>query len=93
MTPEEKKELEELKAWKQSLESSNSIPLDIQQSFTDRFLKNLLLSSSKTVASETNSRSVNESGSSSYTITGAAPMDGFKLYNDGGTPIYIPYYL
>lgn len=31
-----KKEIEELKAWKKSLESSHSIPLEIDQAFRDR---------------------------------------------------------
>ena len=38
MTPQElQKQIDELKAWKQSLEKSYSIPLNIDQAFKDRF--------------------------------------------------------
>jgi hypothetical protein len=89
MTPEEIKiKIEALEAWKAMLESSNSIPLNIQQAFTDRFLRLLLGASSK--APSTESQAVNEAGSASYSV--AKPMDGFVSYNVGGTPIFIPYY-
>lgn len=91
-----KQEIQELKTtvkklqtFNQMLQNSSSIPLAIDQSFRARFISNILLLSSKPIASAT--QSVNESGSSSYGV--AKTMDGFKLFNDGGTPIYIPYYL
>jgi len=47
MTPEEKQQLNALLMWKQSLEASNTIPLNVDQSFTRRFhlptIKNVTL--------------------------------------------------
>lgn len=37
MTPEQLQQLNELLAWKRSLESSSSIPLKVDQSFRERF--------------------------------------------------------
>lgn len=81
--------IRELKVFNEQLKMSNTIPLSIEQSFKARFISNLLSLSTKSVSTE--SQAVNEAGAGSYTV--AKPMDGFKLYNDSGTPIYIPYYL
>jgi len=40
-----KREIEELKTWKKSLEASHSIPLNIDQSFRERFLSDVVTSS------------------------------------------------
>jgi len=86
-----KKEIEELKNWKKSLESSYSIPLEIDQSFRDRFSNisaNNITTSGKVSGSE--DVGVNESGASSYSVLG--PPDAFLQLVVGGTTYYIPVY-
>lgn len=84
-----KTSINQLKVFNEMLKKSNTIPLSIEQSFRARFVSNILTTSTKTTASE--SQTVSEAGASTYSV--AKPMDGFKIYNDAGTPIYIPYYL
>lgn len=84
-----KNSIVELQTFNEQLKMPNSIPLSIEQSFRARFISNILTLSTKAVATE--SQTVSEAGASSYSV--AKPMDGFKIYNDNGTPIYIPYYL
>lgn len=84
-----KNSIVELQTFNEQLKRANSIPLSIEQSFRARFISNILTLSTKSVATE--SQTVSEAGASSYSV--AKPMDGFKIYNDAGTPIYIPYYL
>ena len=88
MTPDEKRKLNEVYQFMKNLGASFSIPVEVQQSFEDRFLKNFIGTSTKTAASET--QAVNESGAGSYSV--AKPMDGFKALNTGGTVIYLPFY-
>jgi hypothetical protein len=86
MTPEEKKQLEELVAWKKSLESSSTIPLAVDQAFKGRF--GLPKTSTKAATSE--NQAVNESGSSSYSVLG--PPNGFVEEVVDGKIKYIPTY-
>lgn len=87
-----KQEVEALKAWKRSLESSHSIPLNIDQSFRARLIKNsgsLLTTSGKSATSE--NQGVNESGALSYSVLG--PPDKYVEITIGGVVNYIPAYL
>lgn len=70
-----KRELNELKAWKKLLERSSTIPLNLDQSFKERFVKNFveMTSSSKGVTSE--NQPVDESGTDTYTVL--LPPDAF----------------
>ena len=85
-----KKELEELKAWKKSLEMSHSIPLNIDQAFRKRFIVSgtSLSTSGKDVNSE--NQSVNEAGSATYGVL--KPPDVFLVVLIGGITYYIPAY-
>jgi len=60
-----KKEVAELKAWKASLESSQSIPLNIDQAFRDRF-----------IATTTDELSISPTVFDAYTIYFTTPDDG-----------------
>lgn len=84
-----KKEIEDIKNWKRSLEMSHSIPLNIDQSFRARF-KNIggsaIEQSTKSATSE--NRTVNESGSATYDVLKAPDTFIQTLVN--GTIIYIP---
>lgn len=85
------REIQELKREMAFLSSSNTIPFNTEQAFRDRLgIQSLasLSGSTKTAASET--QSVSESGSSSYSV--AKPMDGFREFVVGGSVLYIPYY-
>lgn len=76
----------------QALESSATIPLQVEDAFRDRLKINELLTlstSTKTGASET--QAVSEAGIGAYNV--AKPMDGFKeAYDGNGAIYYIPYY-
>lgn len=63
-----KKEVAELKAWKASLEASHKIPLNIDQSFRERFLKNVISSS--------NTLTVSGGGTGATTLTGILKGNG-----------------
>jgi len=93
MTPEErqqfndmKKELEELKQFKKSLESSHSIPLPIDQAFRGRFGFSTINTSSKSATSE--NQAVNEGGTDTYSVL--KPPDAFVQVKIGSTYYYIP---
>lgn len=81
-------ELNELKKWKQSLESSNMIPLEIDRSFRGRFKFSSLQTSSKSPTSE--NQAVNESGTASYSVLKAP--NGFVQTTLGEQTIYLPSY-
>jgi hypothetical protein len=83
MTPEEKKQFNDLLAWKKSLERSSTIPLLIDQSFTERFKSNLGIS---THAGET--QSVDEGGTDNYDVM--LPADAFLQVVVNGTTYYVP---
>lgn len=84
-----KKEMEELKNWKQSLEASNSIPVDIDFAFRERFIRSLVDTSTKTQAS--GAKLVNEAGSAApYNVQNLA--DGYLQIYINGVTYYIPYY-
>lgn len=85
MTPDERKKLNEVYDFIQSLKRYSEIPLDVEQSFFRRLgLANVptLASSSVTVASFT--QAVNEAGAGSYNV--AKRMTGFiTIYDGSGT--------
>jgi len=83
MTPQEKQQLNELLNWKKSLERSATIPLDIDQSFRNRFLSKLNVTHAGTF--------VTLGGDSNETITGLRGVVGtdiaiVTLKEVGGTP-------
>ena len=71
--------------FKKSLENSSTIPLQIDQSFKDRF-SSTLVSSSKSATSE--NKSVNEAGVATYSVLN--PPDAFIQITVNGTLYYIP---
>lgn len=83
-----KRELEELKAWKKSLETSYTIPLDVYQAFTSRFPSTPLSSSGKSASSE--NVTIDESGSATHTVMDNP--DGFLQVQIGSTIYYLPYF-
>lgn len=82
-----KKELEELKAWKKSLEMSQSIPLNIDQAFRKRFFVDSGISASGKSATSEN-QSVNEGGVATYSVLKAP--DAFLQVVVQGSTYYIP---
>lgn len=91
MTPQEKQEFNEMKAFIESLKSSSTIPLQVDAAFRDRFSNIGLGTSSKTAASEiiTVVTSVNFGASSVTTASVARAMDGFL---DAGNGNNVPTY-
>ena len=84
-----KREIEELKIWKKSLENSSSIPLSIDQALTGRgYVKTNLKLSTKGV--DTEDVSVNEGGVATYAVMN--DPDGFLEIYLNGTTYYIPYF-
>ena len=81
-----KKQIEELLAWKRSLEGAQTIPLNIDQSFRKRFGNPR--SSSKSASSE--NQAVNEAGASTYSVL--KTPDGFIEVDIAGVTKYIPKY-
>ena len=88
----EKQQLRELLEWKKSLESSHSIPLNIDQALIGRgYTKTSptpLTVSSKGV--DTEDVTVTESGSASYAVMN--DPDGFLQVTIAGTIYYLPYF-
>src|SRR3990167_8104988 len=82
------RENQELKSWKQSLESSHSIPLSIDQAFRARFQFSLIKSSEKGNNSE--DQSVNEGGVATYNVL-KEPDDFLEVVVDN-IIYYIPVY-
>lgn len=80
-----KKELEELKAWKKSLEFSHSIPLNIDQAFRERFVSSLQ-TSTKVASSE--NQAVDEGGTDTYSVL--KPPDAFVQVRVSGNLYYVP---
>ena len=81
-----KREVEELRAWKASLEASHSIPLNVDQAFRARFLSNQVKTSSKSVSSE--NQAVDEGGTGQYSVL-KTPDAFLEVVASGGT-YYIP---
>jgi hypothetical protein len=73
-----KKEIQELKAWKRSLESSHSIPVEIDQAFRDR-----LGGSSELEVTGTGSPASTSSYSSFNVVVPANPSGTLKVLVDG----------
>jgi len=84
-----KRELEELQRWKKSLESSSSIPLNIDQAFRARFLTAPVI---KVSAKGNNSedRAVDEGGVATYNVLKEA--DDFLEVTVDNAIYYIPVY-
>lgn len=73
------------------LKSSNTIPLEIDQAFRDRFLSGVtqaIVADSKSASSE--NQAVNEGGVATYNVL--KPPDGFVSTVLNGATIYIPYF-
>ena len=88
-----KRELQELKDWKKSLEASHSIPLNIHQAFTARFVSaGSIRPSSKSASSEnvTAVVSVNFGAQTVGTNTVLDNPDAFLEVVVGNTTYYIP---
>src|SRR3990167_8804435 len=96
MTPEElqqlKRELEELKSWKKSLEAGHSIPLDIDQALRSRL--GTLTTSTKGVDTEdvTVVSSVNFGAQTVGTTVVQNDPDIFLKVEVGGVTYHIPAY-
>ena len=85
------RENQELLNWKKSLESSHSIPLNIDQSFRTRLLTAPVIKASAK-GNNSEDQAVNEAGSGSYNVLKEA--DDFLEVQlvAGGTIYYIPVY-
>jgi len=88
MTPQERQQLNDLQAWKQSMESAATIPLSVDQAFKARFSIVPVTTSAKSATSE--SQAVNESGSASYGVL--SNPNGFLQLTIGSSIYYIPYF-
>ena len=89
MTPEQQKQLTDLVEWKKSLETSSTIPLNIDQSFRERFTSDLtgtMTTSGKGATSD--NQNVNEGGVAAYSVLKAP--DAFIQVNLNGPIYYIP---
>ena len=82
------KQIDELKSRLDLLNSSYSIPLDVDNAFRDRLQAVAGQPSSKLTSTET--QAVNEAGAGAYNV--AKPMDGFVKLIVDGIARNIPYY-
>lgn len=83
------RQLNELLAWKKSLERSSTIPLNIDQSFRERLDSKQIKTSIKEITSE--NQAVDEAGSATYDVL--TIPDGFgQTTLEDGSIIYIPYF-
>lgn len=73
------------------LKAASTIPYDVEVAFKSRLKIGEGELATSTKAASTESRTVNEAGTSSYSVSRL--MDGFVQKNLLGTTIYIPYYL
>lgn len=87
------RKVEELNQKFNSLQSDTTIPLPIDRAFTKRLRVAKTDVSSESISTHIQSKSINEAGSSSYSITFAKPMDGFITIEVNGTQKKIPYYV
>jgi len=83
--------LEVVEAFMRSLQSASNIPFEVDVALRDRLnISSDFAPSTKAVSTET--RAVNEAGSSTYSVP--TLMDGFISANlKDGTEIAVPYYL
>ena len=89
MNETEKQQLETLLTWKRQMESSSTIPLNVNQALKARLLGSLGLTvSTKDVDSE--DVTVSEGGASSYAVMN--DPDGFLQVTINDTVYYIPYF-
>jgi hypothetical protein len=89
MTPQEKQQLNDLLAWKRSMESANTIPLLTDQALRSRLANSTgLTTSAKTAASE--NQTINEAGAAVVYALNIA--DAFLQVQVNGTTYYIPVY-
>ena len=89
MQPNERKKLDEVYAFMQSLKSSNSIPLEVDRALRDRLLGLAQLSVS-TKGADTEDVTVNEGGAATYAVMND-PV-GFLQTSINGTTYYVPYF-
>lgn len=87
MTPQEQAQLKELIDFKRNLESSNTIPLTVDQAFRGRFVIPPEVTTS-TKGATTENQPVNEGGSASYSVLKAP--DAFLQVIISGSTYYIP---
>ena len=82
-----KKQIDDLLAWKKSLEASYSIPLNIDQAFRSRFITTSgITTSTKSASSE--DQAVAEAGSATYNVLKSP--DAFLQVSINGAVKYIP---
>lgn len=90
MTPEQEQQLNMLLQWKRQMESSNTIPLNIDQAFRGRFPVGTSITTSTKAAGSEN-QVVEEAGAATYSVL--KPPDAFYQFVDStGVVIYIPIY-
>lgn len=73
------------------LKAASTIPYDVEVAFKSRLGVDNNGLRSTTKAASTESKTVNEAGTDTYTVSKI--MDGFVQYTLNGTIIYLPYYL
>lgn len=88
MTPEERIEFNEMKAFIESLKDSSSIPFEVDRAFRRRLSSDDIAISTKDVNSE--DKAVNEGGAGTYNVL--KEPDGFLQKRIGSAMYYIPYY-
>lgn len=91
MTPQEKRQLDEVYEFIQSLKRSSSIPREIDQSFRERFINGIQTGSEIALSAKVNSsenQGVNEAGASTYSVL--AVPDVFLEVEIGGVTYYLP---
>lgn len=93
MTPEEKKQLDELTKWKMSLEKVSTIPLNIDQSFRQRFssptITKVTLNFPSTAADMSSSLTVPVAGAKLNDLVVVTPPSAAIVGNIGG--IFVGY--
>ena len=89
-----KKEIADLKAWKESLEASHSIPLNINQAFKERLLPSSGFTLNRTLQDVPagSLQAVDEGGAATYDVL-KSPDDFFEfIQNDSGSAFNVPIY-
>lgn len=86
MNEQEKQQLQDLLNWKKNMESSFSIPLNVDQSFRARFAFSSLKASTKDPSTET--ATIDEGGAAIKTVLDNP--DAFLEVIVGSTTYYIP---
>lgn len=91
MTPQEKKEFEDMKRFINALKNNSSIPLPVDQSFRKRFkIDSLALLETSTKSASSENRAVDEAGAGVYSVL--KPPQAFLQFVRNGQAVYIPIY-